>query len=77
MTELHIPPMHFIRQMTIADYDNVIDMMKRTAGVSIRDADSRDSTERYLVRNPALSFVAVESNALVGCVMSGHDGRRG
>ena len=33
--------------------------------------------ERYLLRNPGLSFVAVASDALVGCVMSGHDGRRG
>lgn len=77
MTELSARPNHFIRPMTLADYDNVIDLMKQTAGVSFRDADSRDSTQRYLLRNPALSFVAMESDALVGCVMSGHDGRRG
>jgi hypothetical protein len=45
-TELSATPMHFIRPMTIADYDGVIDMMKQTAGVSVRDADSSDSTER-------------------------------
>lgn len=63
--------------MTIADYDSVVALMQQTPGVSLRDADSRAATERYLLRNPALSFVAVESGALVGCVMSGHDGRRG
>ena len=77
MTELSAQPRHFIRAMTIADYDSVIDLMKQTPGVSLRDADSRAATERYLLRNPALSFVAVESGALVGCIMSGHDGRRG
>lgn len=63
--------------MTIDDYDDVIDLMKQTPGISLRDADSRASTERYLLRNPALSFVAVDGSALIGCVMCGHDGRRG
>ncbi len=63
--------------MTLADYDDVIELMKQTPGVSVRDADSRASTERYLLRNPSLSFVAERANALIGCVMSGHDGRRG
>ena len=69
--------MHMIRAMSIADYESVIDLMKQTPGVSLRDADSRDSTERYLERNPGLSFVAETETGLVGCVMSGHDGRRG
>lgn len=77
MTEPAAISRYFIRPMTIADYDSVIDLMKQTDGVSFRDADSRDSTERYLLRNPDLSFVALASNALVGCIMSGHDGRRG
>ncbi len=69
--------MHTIRAMTITDYDSVISLMKQTPGVSFRDADSRESTERYLARNPDLSFVAETESGLVGCVMSGHDGRRG
>lgn len=63
--------------MTIADYEGVIELMTQTPGISLRDADSRASTERYLLRNPSLSFVAEHGNAIVGCVMSGHDGRRG
>ncbi|WP_268801190.1 GNAT family N-acetyltransferase [Pseudomonas huanghezhanensis] len=63
--------------MTLADYDAVIDLMKRTPGVTFRDADSRESTARYLQRNPGLSFVAKAQGELVGCVMCGHDGRRG
>jgi len=69
--------MHNIRPMTIVDYDSVISLMKKTLGVTFRDADSRDSTARYLERNPGLSFVAEVDEKIVGCVMAGHDGRRG
>ncbi|SFC80593.1 Ribosomal protein S18 acetylase RimI [Polaromonas sp. OV174] len=69
--------MHTVRTMTIADYDAVIDLMKQTPGVSFRDADSRESTARYLQRNPGLSFVCQVDRQVVGCIMSGHDGRRG
>lgn len=69
--------MFYIRTMSITDYDLVIELMKQTPGVTFRDADSRESTARYLERNPRLSFVAIVESELVGCIMSGHDGRRG
>jgi len=69
--------MFSIRSMIIDDYEDVIDLMKRTPGVTFRDADSRENTASYLVRNPGLSFVAVSEGHIVGCIMSGHDGRRG
>ena len=66
-----------IRPMTRDDYDDVIALMKKTPGVRFRDADSRESTSIYLQRNPGLSFVAIIGGDTVGCIMSGHDGRRG
>jgi N-acetylglutamate synthase len=69
--------LHTIRVMTIDDYDAVIELMNQTPGVSVREADSREAVARYLDRNPSLSFVACAHDTLVGCVMSGHDGRRG
>lgn len=66
-----------IRPMTIDDYDAVIALLRATSGVSLRDADSRDATARYLDRNPGLSFVALDGAGIAGCIMSGHDGRRG
>jgi ribosomal protein S18 acetylase RimI-like enzyme len=66
-----------IRVMTMDDYDAVIDLMRRTPGVSFRDADSRESTSKYLERNPGMSFVAEVGAVLCGCIMCGHDGRRG
>ena len=69
--------MYIIRTMAIDDYESVVDLMKHTPGVTFRDADSRDATARYLERNPGLSFVALVNEAIIACVMSGHDGRRG
>jgi len=66
-----------IRQMTIEDYDAVIGLLTATSGVRLRDADAREATSRYLERNPGLSFVAIIDGAAAGCVMCGHDGRRG
>lgn len=66
-----------IRVMSTADYDAVLELMQKTPGISLRDADSREATERYLERNSGMSFVAEVDGGLVGCVMCGHDGRRG
>ena len=68
--------MHII-PYTIDRYDDVMALMGRTAGVSIRDADSRAATERYLARNPGMSFLCIDGMRVVGCAMCGHDGRRG
>ncbi|BBF85642.1 N-acetylglutamate synthase [Aquitalea magnusonii] len=69
--------MPVIRLMTLDDYPTVLQLMQQTPGISIRDADSAAATARYLARNPGLSFVAECDGQIVGCVMSGHDGRRG
>ncbi|KIE21191.1 GCN5 family acetyltransferase [Vibrio sinaloensis] len=66
-----------IREMDIADYDDVIRQWGKTDGMSLRDADSKESINDYLIRNPKLSFVAVSANEIVGAVLVGTDGRRG
>src|SRR5579871_169901 len=66
-----------ISEMTMADYDEVRELLSATPGVVVRTADSREATERYLTRNPGLSFVARTEGRIIGCAMSGHDGRRG
>ena len=65
-----------IRPLQIDDYDRLIALMQQTPGISFRDADSRVGTERYLARNPGLSFMAFAGDQAVGCLMAGHDGRR-
>ena len=56
-----------VREMTIGDFDGVIALMRQTAGVTVRDADSREAVGRYLERNPGFSFVAEFAGELVGC----------
>ena len=63
--------------MQIADYAAVVELWRNCEGLSIRDADSCAGVERYLARNPGLSFVAVQNARIVGSIMAGHDGKRG
>lgn len=67
----------YIREYTIDRYHEVLELIKCTPGVSLRDADSQEATARYLARNPGLSFIAEEDGRVIGCAMCGHDGRRG
>jgi ribosomal protein S18 acetylase RimI-like enzyme len=66
-----------IRTMSISDYEAVFRLFSETPGIAVRDADSHESTRRYLERNPGLSFVATDRGRVVGCILCGHDGRRG
>ena len=65
------------RNMQISDYDSVIALWRDCDGVSLRDADSSAGIDKYLQRNPALSFVAQQDSEIVGTIMAGHDGKRG
>lgn len=66
-----------LRPMTLADHSALLSLMEQTPGVVVRDADNLDATARYLLRNPGLSMVAEQGGHIVGCLMAGHDGRRG
>jgi ribosomal protein S18 acetylase RimI-like enzyme len=66
-----------ITELTIDRYDDVVALMKRTPGVSVREADSKEAIARYLIRNPGLNFIAEDEGKIIGCAMCGHDGRRG
>jgi len=46
-------------------------------GVCLREADSKEGVNKYLLRNPGLSFVAEIAGEIIGTIMSGHDGKRG
>lgn len=66
-----------IEEMSTDDYDAVFALLQATPGIRLGSANSREAMDRYLLRNPGMSFVARSGDRLVGCVMSGHDGRRG
>ncbi|WP_026960204.1 GNAT family N-acetyltransferase [Aliagarivorans taiwanensis] len=66
-----------LREMEIADYPEVIRLWSATEAMQLRDADSYESIARYLKRNPGLSFVALDGEAIIGAILVGTDGRRG
>ena len=65
------------REMRLSDYEDVISLWQESEGVKLRDADSKQGINKYLARNPGLSFVAVQEGVISGTIMSGHDGKRG
>ncbi len=68
-----------VRKMTIDDYDGVRALWMSIHGFAIRSIDdSKEGVERFLIRNPETSVVAVsEAGEIVGAILCGHDGRRG
>jgi putative acetyltransferase len=66
-----------IREMTINDYEPVYALWEVTEGIGLSDADSKEGIKRFLVRNPGLSFIALDGEQIVGAALCGHDGRRG
>ncbi|MCA9832476.1 MAG: GNAT family N-acetyltransferase [Thermomicrobiales bacterium] len=67
-----------IRVLTMDDYDAIYTLWQSVPGVGLNNIDdSREGIERYLCRNPETCFLAEENGELAGCVMAGHDGRRG
>lgn len=66
-----------IRSMTMDRYDAVLSLLKSVDGIVVRGVDEPVALKRYLDRNPGTSFVAVQKGRVVGCLLAGHDGRRG
>jgi ribosomal protein S18 acetylase RimI-like enzyme len=63
--------------MTIDDYDAVAALWRACPGVGLSDSDTREGVGRFIEKNPGMSLVAVDGEAVVGAVLCGHDGRRG
>jgi len=61
----------------IESYENVFALWKRCEGVGLSDADTLQSIQAYLDRNPGMSFIAKAGGSIVGSILGGHDGRRG
>ena len=67
-----------IRPFTMEDYEEAYALWMRTRGVRLRNMDdSKEGIARLIKRNPSTNFVATEKGAVIGTVLSGHDGRRG
>lgn len=52
-------------------------LWERTPGIQLRRDDDYEPFAAYLRRNPGLSLVLEENGRMIGCLLAGHDGRRG
>jgi len=67
-----------VRPMCKEDYPDVFQLWERTPGVGLRSMDdSYDAIAAFLEKNPLTCFVAETEQKIVGCILGGHDGRRG
>ncbi len=67
-----------IQLFTMNDYDEVLELWRRTPGVGLRSMDdSREGIEQFLLRNPNTNFISTTDGQINGVALSGHDGRRG
>ena len=66
-----------IRAISPADHAALLDLWRRTPGLCVRAEDAYEPFCRYLARNPELSLLAEVGGQLAGCLLVGHDGRRG
>jgi len=62
--------------MSIDEYDEIFALWESIPGIGLSEADSRESTVGYLLRNPGQSFVCKVKGIIVGTILCGNDGRR-
>jgi len=66
-----------IRQMSIDDYQDALLLWKKTEGIGLSEADSKEKIAEFLVKNRGLCLVCEENKRLKGTLLCGTDGRRG
>jgi len=66
-----------IEELTAAHIPGVLAFWTGMEGIGLNESDTPERLASFLVRNPGLSRVAFQGDALVGAVLCGHDGRRG
>jgi len=66
-----------IRAFRIEHHAQATALWESLDGVGLSSADTFENIARFLERNPGLSFVACEQDAVVATILCGHDGRRG
>ncbi len=66
-----------IRNIVLDDYDSMMKLWTSSPDIGVNPDDTEEYIEKFLLRNPCTSFVAVENDEIIGTVMAGHDGYRG
>ncbi len=66
-----------IAPLVIEDYEAVLSLWRRCAGIGLGQSDTRENIQDFLWRNPGMSFKASLAGKMVGTILVGHDQRRG
>jgi ribosomal protein S18 acetylase RimI-like enzyme len=66
-------------EMNIKHFDEAYEIWKQSEEVALTIGDTKESFEKYLSRNPGMSYVCIDKNSdsVIGTILCGHDGRRG
>jgi N-acetylglutamate synthase len=57
-------------------YKEIFSLWKKTKGIGITAADSKENLKKYLDINNNSSFIAILDKKVIGTILAGHDGRR-
>ncbi len=66
-----------LREFSLSDWEDAWMLWEKEIGEGNDESWQKDRVEKFLKRNPGLSFVAMIDGELSGTVMCGYDGRRG
>lgn len=66
-----------IRQIEAKDYGKALSLWRKTPGMGLSSADSKENIAEFLKKNRNLCFAAFEKDHLIGTILCGEDGRRG
>lgn len=66
-----------VRTFEPRDIPGVLELWRVTEGLGRGPGDTPEGVARFLDRNPGLSWVAADGEAIVGAILCGDDGRRG
>ncbi|MCY1281304.1 Acetyltransferase YpeA [compost metagenome] len=66
-----------IRPIQPDDHPALLALWQRTPGIQLRAEDDYAPFCAYLRRNPGLSLLCERNGQILGCLLVGHDGRRG
>ena len=67
-----------IEKMSIDDYEEIYQLWSKINGITLRSVDdSKEGVDRFIKRNPKNNFICKIKGQIVGCILCGHDGRKG
>ena len=65
------------KEMKVSDYDELLSLWQSVSGLLLPAKEEPKNLERFLERNPGLSYVLKYEEKIIGAILCGHDGLQG